>query len=202
MDVLTGALLTLLAVAAWGVLHSLLAAPRTKRWMHRRVGPGADRGYRLFYNIVAAVTLLPILAVAALVPGVTLYQIPSPWVLLTTAIQIVALLIIVVAVLQTGATSFLGIRQLLSPQETEAPKLQVSGSYRWVRHPLYTAGLAFIWFSPIMTTSTLALYLGFTLYIVVGSRYEERQLTAEFGEPYLEYRRRVPAIIPRPWRHY
>ncbi len=202
MNAVAGTILTLLAVVLWGVLHSLLAAPPTKQRLRRRFGPNADRGYRLFYNGFAAVTLLPVFAIPARVPGLTLYQIPSPWVFLTTALQILALLAIAWVVLKTGVLNFLGLRQLLSPHASESARLQVSGFYRWVRHPLYTAGLVFIWLSPVMTTSTLALYLGLTLYIVIGSRYEERQLIAEFGESYLEYRLRVPALIPRPWRRY
>ena len=202
MNAVAGTILTLVAVALWGVLHSLLAAPRTKQRLRRRFGPNADRGYRLFYNGFAAVTLLPVFVIPARVPGLTLYQIPSPWVFLTTAIQILALFVIAWVVLKTGALNFLGFRQLLSPHGSEPARLQVSGFYRWVRHPLYASGLVFIWLSPVMTTSTLALYLGLTLYIVIGSRYEERQLVAEFGEPYLEYRLKVPALIPRPGRRY
>ncbi len=202
MSLLGSALSTLVAVALWGVLHSLLAGPRTKRWVHQRIGSSADRGYRLLFNMVAAITLLPVLAIPARNPGLTLYQIPSPWVILTTAVQILALLVIVLTVLKTGASSFLGFRQLFGPEDSGTARLQVSGFYRWIRHPLYTAALIFIWLSPIMTTSTLALYLGFTLYIVIGSRFEERQLTAEFGQPYLDYRQRVPALIPQPWRRY
>jgi protein-S-isoprenylcysteine O-methyltransferase Ste14 len=201
MNTLTGALLTLLAVAIWGALHSLTAGPRAKQWLHLRIGSPADRGYRLSYNVIAVVTLLPVLAVPARFPGLTLYQIPAPWVFITTAVQILAMLAIVITLLQTGAPSFLGIRQLLEPQRSEATRLQVSGFYRYIRHPLYTAGLAIIWLSPVMTTSSLALFLGFTLYIVIGSRFEERQLVAEFGEPYLEYRQKVPALIPQPWKH-
>jgi protein-S-isoprenylcysteine O-methyltransferase Ste14 len=152
--------------------------------------------------MVAAITLLPVLAIPARNPGLTLYQIPSPWVILTTSVQILALLVIVLNVLKTGASSFLGIRQLFGPEDSGTARLQVSGFYRWIRHPLYTAALIFIWLSPVMTTSTLALYLGFTLYIVIGSRFEERQLTAEFGQPYVDYRQRVPALIPQPWRRY
>jgi protein-S-isoprenylcysteine O-methyltransferase Ste14 len=196
------AIFTLIAAALWGVLHSLMAGPRAKQWLHHRIGGPADRGYRLFYNVVAVVTLLPVMAVPARFPGITLYQIPAPWVFLTTAIQMLAILVIVLTVLKTGATSFLGIRQLFSPHGSGAVRLQVSGFYRWIRHPLYASGLIFIWLSPVMTTSTLALYLGFTLYIVIGSRYEERQLTAEFGQPYLDYRQKVPALIPQPWRRY
>ncbi|MEE9216086.1 MAG: isoprenylcysteine carboxylmethyltransferase family protein [Anaerolineales bacterium] len=202
MNVLAGALLTLLAVALWGVLHSLLAGPRAKRWLHQHIGSPADRGYRLIYNAIAVVTLLPVLAVTASNPGLTLYQIPAPWVYLTTAIQILAIVAIVLTVLKTGASSFLGVRQLFGSQGSTAARLQVSGFYRWIRHPLYAAGLIFIWLSPVMTTSTLALYLGFTLYIVIGSQFEERQLADEFGEPYLEYRQKVPALIPQPWRRY
>jgi protein-S-isoprenylcysteine O-methyltransferase Ste14 len=202
MNAVAGTVLTLLAVVLWGVLHSLLAAPPTKQRVRRRFGPNADRGYRLFYNGFAAVTLLPVFAIPARVPGLTLYQIPSPWVFLTTALQMLALLAIAWVVLKTGVLNFLGFRQLLSPHGSESARLQVSGFYRWVRHPLYTAGLVFIWLSPVMTTSTLALYLGLTLYIVIGSRYEERQLVAEFGESYLEYRLKVPALIPRPGRRY
>ena len=202
MSPLGSALITLLAVALWGVLHSLLAGPRTKRWVRQRIGSSADRGYRLFFNVVAAITLLPVLAIPARNPGLTLYQIPSPWVILTSAVQILALLIIVLTVLKTGVSSFLGIRQLFGPEDSGTVRLQVSGFYRWIRHPLYTAALVFIWLSPVMTTSTLAFYLGFTLYIVIGSRFEERQLAAEFGQPYVDYRQRVPALIPQPWRRY
>lgn len=201
MNALTSAVLTLFAVTLWGALHSVLAGPRVKRWLHERIGSPADRGYRLFYNVVAAITLLPVLAITARYPGLMLYQIPVPWVFLTTAVQLIAILAIVLTILQTGASSFLGVRQLFAPQESGVSRLQVSGFYRYMRHPLYTAGLAIIWLSPVMTTSSLALFLGFTIYIVVGSRYEERQLVAEFGEPYLEYRQKVPALIPQPWKH-
>jgi methanethiol S-methyltransferase len=200
MSPLTSAVITLAAVALWGVLHSILAGPRTKRWVHRRFGSFADRGYRLSYNAIAVLTLLPVLAIPARNPGLTLYQIPSPLVLITTAVQMLALLVIALTVLKTGAANFIGIRQLIYPEDSGAARLQVTGFYRWIRHPLYTAALIFIWLSPVMTTSTMALYLGFTLYIVIGSRYEERQLTAEFGQPYLDYRQRVPALIPQPWR--
>ncbi|MCJ7676604.1 MAG: hypothetical protein MUO35_02640, partial [Anaerolineales bacterium] len=58
------------------------------------------------------------------------------------------------------------------------------------------------WLTPVMTTSVLALNLALTAYILVGSRLEERRLSAEFGEAYDEYRHRVPALLPLrlPWR--
>ena len=121
MNALMSSLLTLLVVILWGVLHSLLAGPRVKRWLHARIGSPADRGYRLFYNVIAAITLLPVLAVAARFPGLMLYQIPTPWVFLTSTVQLIAVLVIALTILQTGASSFLGVRQLFEPQASASP---------------------------------------------------------------------------------
>jgi protein-S-isoprenylcysteine O-methyltransferase Ste14 len=74
--------------------------------------------------------------------------------------------------------------------------LVVRGLYRWVRHPLYTAGLVLIWLSPVMTANLLALNAGLTIYIVAGAMLEERKLQAEFGEAYAAYKRRTPMLIP------
>jgi protein-S-isoprenylcysteine O-methyltransferase Ste14 len=194
------ALLTLLAVAMYGGLHSLLASRRAKARARRSLGPTADRLYRLAYNVLGGLTLLPVLAFPARFPGLTLYRIAWPWSGLTVAVQALALLTILVGLRQTGLASFLGLRQLLEGEGNRPAQLQVTGLYRWVRHPLYTAGLAFLWFSPVMTTSLLALFAGLSVYIYIGSRFEEQRLIEEFGQPYREYRRCIPPLIPLPRR--
>lgn len=201
-DILSGPLQTLLAVVLWSVLHSVLAADRVKARLRRRFGSLYDRGYRLAYNLISVLTLLPLLAVAADNPGTVLYRIPAPWVYLTLAAQALAGLLILVALLQTGLPRFLGLRQLLEPDRQPRAQLQVTGVYRWIRHPLYTSGLVVIWLSPLMTISLLVLYLGFTAYIWIGSRIEEQRLETDFGEAYRRYRRQVPAFLPVPGRHW
>lgn len=47
-----------------------------------------------------------------------------------------------------------------------------------------------------MTVSHLLAATDFTLYIIVGIAYEERDLLALFGEEYAAYQRRVGAFIP------
>lgn len=194
--------LTLLAVTLWAALHSLLASNRAKAAARRRLGPAADRSFRLLYNLIGVLTLLPVLGIPALLPGAMLYAFPAPWATVAFILQFLALLLILVGLMQTGVLGFLGIEQLVRSNPGAAPPLQVAGLYAWARHPLYSAGLAFIWLTPIMTASTLALFLGLTLYIYIGSIFEERRLVSEFGEPYREYQRRVPRLIPRPWRRW
>ncbi len=117
--------------------------------------------------------------------------------MLTIAIQLFAVVILVLGVRQTGITSFIGLSQLLLPEDTSPPKMVTDGLYRYVRHPLYTAGLVIIWLIPLMTYNLLALILGLTIYIFVGAYFEERKLLLEFGDVYAEYRQRTPMLVPR-----
>ncbi len=194
MHILGPALVSLSALA-WGVIHSLLAALGFKRWVYRLFGPNTERFYRLGYNLFAVISLLPVFALLALFPGRVLYTVSFPWLILTTFGQVVAVLIVLKGISQTGAASFLGLTQLLGNQEKGVP-LVTSGIYSYLRHPLYVGGLLFIWLSPVMTTSLLALNIVFTLYIFAGATLEERKLAAEFGETYRQYQRKTPMIIP------
>jgi protein-S-isoprenylcysteine O-methyltransferase Ste14 len=199
-ETVRGIVFTLLAVAAYGALHSLLASLWAKRLARGSLGEAGARGYRLVYNVVAVLTLLPVLAVPAVSPGVELYRIHAPWVALTLVGQGLALGALAFGLLQTDPWHFLGVRQLGEKEDERPSRLVVSGLYRWVRHPLYTAGLVFIWLTPWMTTSILALNVALTVYILIGSVFEERRLVAEFGAQYLDYARRVPRLLPRPPR--
>jgi protein-S-isoprenylcysteine O-methyltransferase Ste14 len=135
--------------------------------------------------------LLPILLIDE-----QIYRIPLPWVIFTLALQLFAIVILVLGVRQTGTTSFIGLSQLLLPEDTSPPRLVTDGLYRYVRHPLYTCGLVIIWLTPIMTWNLLALIVGLTAYIIIGAYFEERKLLLEFGDAYAEYRQRTPMLIP------
>jgi len=188
----------LLSTLLYGAVHSLLASLPIKAWGQERFGDQFARFYRLSYNVFAILTLLPILALPAFLPDHTLYTIPFPWVLVSIFIQGLAAIALLAGLLQTGVWSFLGLEQLISPPTKEADRLVIHGLYRWVRHPLYTAGLVIVWLTPVMTVNVLALILGLSIYIVMGAYLEERKLIAEFGQPYRAYCQGTPFLIPMP----
>lgn len=196
MSWLLSALLIIVFFVGYAVLHSLLASLAVKNGARRLFGPGSERWFRLVYNLIALITFLPIFPMIALLPAETLYIVPSPWRWLMLAGQILALLGLGVSFLQTGVLHFLGLAQLLAQQPGESGSLNVGGFYAWMRHPLYTFSLLFLWLTPAMTTNLLTAYLLFTLYFYLGSIFEERRLLAEFGDVYRDYQRRVPRLIP------
>jgi protein-S-isoprenylcysteine O-methyltransferase Ste14 len=65
-----------------------------------------------------------------------------------------------------------------------------------VRHPLYTFGLLFIWLTSTVSQNSLTVYIGATLYTLIGAYFEERKLLREFGDSYAEYKKKTPMLIP------
>jgi protein-S-isoprenylcysteine O-methyltransferase Ste14 len=186
----------ILSVLLWGFLHSLLASLEIKDLARRRLGERFMRFYRLAYNLFAGLTFLPALILAALTPDRQLYLVPLPWSALMVFGQGLAVVALVVGFLQSDPAEFLGLKQAAGPLTARGGELIVSGLYRYVRHPLYTGGLAFIWLMPLMTTHVLAINIGLTVYILAGAWFEERKLLREFGEQYSRYQSVTPMLIP------
>ena len=71
------------------------------------------------------------------------------------------------------------------------------GLHRYVRHPLYSTSLVFLYLISPMTVNRLALVASFNVYFFIGSIFEEGKLVREFGQAYQIYQRRVPRLVPR-----
>jgi len=183
-------------VIVWGVVHTILASLEAKEWFNKMLN--GNRGiyfYRFSYNVFSGLSFLPILWLLSILPDKNLYRVTAPWMYLFLAGQGLAVILLMVGLLQTDVLSFVGVRQLLEGEERPA-KLVTGGLYRYVRHPLYSAGLLFLWLAPVMSVNSLILFATLTAYIIVGVFFEERKLSREFGQEYIDYRSVTPMLIP------
>jgi protein-S-isoprenylcysteine O-methyltransferase Ste14 len=185
-----------LSVLFWGLFHSLLASLKVKELVRRWLGERARRLYRLIYNVFACVSFLPVLVIAALSPDRQLYLVPLPWSGLMVLGELLAIAALIIGLRQTEAGEFLGLRQANAPAEERQGSLVTDGLYRYVRHPLYSAGLAFIWLMPLMTLNVLAINIALTVYVITGAYFEERRLQRTFGQDYADYMAATPMFIP------
>ncbi len=77
-------------------------------------------------------------------------------------------------------------------------RLVTAGPFRLVRHPMYLGGiLAEVGAFLLYRTWATALILLNIPTLIVRSRREEEALSAQFGEQWVEYSQRVPALLPR-----
>lgn len=81
----------------------------------------------------------------------------------------------------------------------EGHTLKTDGPYAFVRHPMYLGivlfhiGASLALQSPLLLAATALFVVPFTAVRIVG---EEKLLRHAFGERYLRYAERVPALIP------
>lgn len=78
--------------------------------------------------------------------------------------------------------------------------MKTSLVYNNIRHPMMTGLIVGFWATPEMTVSHLILAILMTGYILIGVIYEERDLIRAFGNSYGDYRARVPAYFPHPFK--
>ena len=184
----------LLALALWGIVHSFLASHFAKDMIRGMMGRELMRFYRFGYNVFSVLSFAPILYLMLILPDQPLYQVPAPWSFILLGGQAVSALLLLVSLLQTDTLSFIGLRQFFAEEKPD--RLVTGGMYKFVRHPLYTFSLLFLWLNPSVSQNSLTLYIGATLYILVGVYFEERKLLRDFGTEYADYKQRTPMLIP------
>lgn len=115
--------------------------------------------------------------------------------------------VILLLILPGGMLVFISIKKyfvLLSGiravfQKASVHELQINGIHRYMRHPLYTGTIMVVWgfcfLFPYLNNLIAVILL--TLYVIIGIRFEEKKLITEFGNKYVDYMKKVPALIPR-----
>lgn len=114
------------------------------------------------------------------------------------AIVCASLLAAAAVILRVWGTAYLGTF-VVNNAEMKAGAVMAAGPYRHLRNPLYLGSWCMIAAMSFIMPATGALFTmvvltGFLLRLILG---EEAFLTAQLGEPYRDYLRAVPRLLPR-----
>lgn len=185
-----------LLVSGWVVyftLHSVLATEHIKE-KARRLLKSRFHLYRLAYSILAVIGLFALLFFNGRLATDRFFEstgfVRYASLMLTTA----GVMIVQRSFRNYSLKGFLGLAE-------EKQELKTDGLLHYVRHPIY-AGLVLItigFFLFIPDWPTLLSCSCLIIYLPIGIYLEEKKLIKQFGEPYLQYKKEVPAIFPRLW---
>jgi protein-S-isoprenylcysteine O-methyltransferase Ste14 len=189
----------LIYAVAWltfGAGHSLLAGETLKRRLHALFGAY----YRLCYNIFAVVHLALVWLVGAWAfRGLDGYDLGSSLGPVPIVVNLAGWLVMLVGLRGYDLGRLGGTRQIRNHlkgiDEPEDEPLRLDGLHGYVRHPLYSAGFLILW-GRVSDEFSLATAVWGSLYLLIGSGFEERRLLRLYGTAYADYRARVPAFVP------
>lgn len=185
----------------FGAVHTVLAQRRPQEALARAVGAASVRGV---YVMATGVTLWLVMVcwqpldrlLWVLVPGSPAADRAGQiayWLMFAAVGLVIA---------GPGALEFLGFAPMVRGVATDVQQvgrqaLAVTGAYRFVRHPGYALLLLTLLCTNRMTADRFTVFAGWLAYLTAfGIPLEERKLVQIFGQPYDDYRRTVPALVP------
>jgi protein-S-isoprenylcysteine O-methyltransferase Ste14 len=193
-------LLTLLLIA-WCVLHSAMISVPVTEFLKRRLGDWF-RFYRLFFNLVAILTLIPVALFAYAIQTQVIFDWSGYMRMGQVLLLGLAVLLFFLGGRHYDALQFLGIKQIQEGTSnkvlTDTGELDTSGILRITRHPWYLAAILFIW-ARQLDVSAILVNIILTVYLIAGTYFEEKKLIGEFGEQYMTYQMRVSMLLPYKW---
>ena len=185
----------------WCTLHSTLIATTVTNYMKKKLGD-TFRFYRLFYNAVSLVTLVPLVYYSISIRQTPVFRWEGHLVIVKYLLLATSLFLFVAGGRHYSLSQLLGIRQIRTGGENRTLSggntFDTSGILSAIRHPWYTAGILIVWASDI-SLSTFLINIVISAYFVIGTILEERKLLLEFDGKYREYQKNVSMFIPYKW---
>jgi protein-S-isoprenylcysteine O-methyltransferase Ste14 len=193
-------LLLALAWTAYCTLHSAMISETATGFLKRRLGD-SFRFYRLYFNSIAILTLIPVLWYTHSLRQAAIFRWEGVWVVPQYLLLGCGILLVVAGGRHYSLGQFVGISQLRGASSgglATGGGIDSSGVLGVVRHPWYTAVVLLLWARDL----DMAALVGngvLNVYIFVGTLIEERKLVHEFGDAYRSYQERVSMFVPLKW---
>ena len=196
-------LLLLCTWVLWCTIHSVLIDPFVTDLVRTKFSQ-LFRYYRLFYNGVSLITLLPLIVATHLMSGQPVFNWGGYGTIGRVILLTLSLSLFWSAARHYDLHYFLGIRQVKTGNSStllnDNDGIFEGGVFGITRHPWYLGSLLLIW-SLLKDYGVTEILVGaiLSIYLVIGSLLEEKKIAAEYGERYRQYQQRVSMLFPMKW---
>ncbi len=180
---------------AFFVQHSVMIRKSFRQWLARFIPEEYDSA---FFSIIAGIFLL-VLIVFWQESTYIIASAQGIWIWILRGVFLLSIAGFAWSWWSLGMFDPFGILLIvdhLRGRERPPIPFTIRGPYRWVRHPLYILMLLMIWSYPNLTADRLLFNLLCTIWMVIGTVLEERDLVTAFGKEYGDYQKTVPMLIP------
>lgn len=185
----------------WCTLHSFMISTSITNFLKSRLG-SLYRFYRLLFNAVSIITIIPVLVYSYSVKSEILFRWEGLYIIFQAIIVVISFYFFYSGAKYYDGLQFLGIRQIkednLHKLLSQSGQLDTKGILCVTRHPWYLGSILIIWVRDL-SHKTIVENLILVIYLIVGTILEERKLIAEFGDQYREYQKRVSMLFPFKW---
>jgi len=195
---------TYLNLVVWWIIffavHSIMASSTLKNKINL-INPVFKSYYRLTFNIVSTLLLIPIVYVYFNLPAEYLFTPALPYQIIGVLLAVAGIYIVIDGFKNYRTDEFLGTYQVKNHHDFHPTKLSRAGWNGVVRHPLYFGGIILV-LGLILIIPTVKLGITSLLvigYLYIGSLWEEKKLKSEFGSDYTDYQRDVSMLMPLKW---
>jgi methanethiol S-methyltransferase len=182
--------------ASFYFLHSVFADMKIKRKFKGWLGPKFI-WYRLLYSLFATIHFLGIFVFTGTLQEIPIFAAFPLASYFGYMLATFGTIILVKSFQKLSPFEFIGFSP--SDEFTKADRLVVSGLHAYVRHPIYSALiLIFLGYSLVQPMPSSLVHLGMLIiYLPIGIYLEEKKLIEKFGQAYIDYKKKIPALIPR-----
>lgn len=190
------AIINILLLSVFAVQHTVMARKPFKAWWTTIIPQQIERA---MYVLLSSAALALIYWLWQPMPGVV-WSVDAPLAqMVLTGVFFAGWLIVLLSTFLINHFDLFGLKQALaSGSEIDGgpPVLAQTLFYKLVRHPIMTGFIIAFWATPQMSVGHLLFAIVTTAYILVALQFEERDLIAEFGDQYHEYKQRVGMVFP------
>ena len=190
-------LVNVLLLGVFALQHSIMARPEFKRLWTKLVPKPIERSTYVLFASLALLLMYwqwrpiidPVWTVDNGIARAVLH-----------GLFLMGWLIVLLGTFMINHFDLFGLRQVYFHLRNKAhnePGFRTPFFYRFLRHPIMLGFIIAFWSTPDMTAGHLLFSAATTIYILIAIQLEERDLVRHFGEPYREYRRKTPMLIPR-----